>query len=82
MEDRPFIGMGNNPDGPDLPVGLGAELGREPDALSNYGKLTRAQRAAVVAYVQRGVTGEDALARIARAVRCLKRNDLTEILPR
>ena len=41
MENKPFIGMGNNPDGPDLPSGLSMHLGQEPEAISNYGRLTK-----------------------------------------
>ena len=81
MKNRPFIGMGSNPDGPDLPLGLGMRLEEEPEATSNYGRLTQEQQAAVVRYIQACTTGEDAQNRIEHAVQCLKENDFGRIFP-
>lgn len=80
MESSPFIGMGNNPDGPELPTGLSMHLAQEPQAVANYGKLTKEQQASLIQYIQNCSTGEDAKNRIAHAVQCLKENNLGGIL--
>ena len=81
MERGPFIGMGNNPDGPDLPIGLSMQLAQEPQAVTNYGRLTREEQAGVIQYIQNCATGEDVENRIAEVVQCLKENQLGQILP-
>ncbi|HML47933.1 MAG TPA: YdeI/OmpD-associated family protein [Clostridia bacterium] len=81
MEQTPFIGMGNNPDGPDLPIGLSMQLAQEPQAVTNYGRLSKAEQASVIRYIQNCSTGEDAENKIAEAVQCLKENNLGKILP-
>ncbi len=67
-QDKPFIGMGHNPEGPDLPLGFGMLLAQEPAAVSRYGELTNEEKSSVIRYIQSGVTGEDAKNRIADAV--------------
>ena len=67
-QDKPFIGMGRNPEGPDLPLGFGMLLAQEPEAVSMYGALTDAEKSTVIRYIQSGATGEDAKNRIASAV--------------
>lgn len=79
MENRTFIGMGNNPDGPDLPTGFSMNLGQEPQAIANYGKLTKDQQASIIRYIQDCVTGDDARNRIEHAVHCLKENNYSGI---
>ncbi len=67
-QDKPFIGIGHNPEGPHLPLGFGMLLAQEPEAISRYGALTNDQKASVIRYIQSGATGEDAKNRIANAV--------------
>ena len=74
--DTPFIGVGRNPEGPDLPLGFGMLLAQEPDAISRYGALTNEQKTQVIHYIQSGATGEDARNRIANAVIGLRDNDM------
>lgn len=81
MENSPFIGMGNNPDGPDLPIGLSMKLAQEPQAVTHYGRLTQAEQESVIRYIQNSATGEDAESRIDEVVRCLKENRLGTIFP-
>ncbi|MCL2084141.1 MAG: YdeI/OmpD-associated family protein [Oscillospiraceae bacterium] len=73
---QPFIGMGGNPDGPDLPMGFGMHLAQNPQALEAYGNMTYGQRTRVVEYIQAAVTGEDSANRIANAIQSLRENDL------
>ena len=67
-----FIGMGINPDGPDLPVGLGTRLAEEPQGIANYGRLTKEQQLSVIQFIQGCKSGEDAQARIDQVVQHLK----------
>ena len=67
-DKTPFIGMGRNPEGPDLPLGFGMLLAQEPEAITRYGELTNAEKSSVIHYIQSGATGEDAKNRIANAV--------------
>lgn len=73
--NEPFIGVGHNPEGPDLPLGLGMQLAQEPAAITAFGKLNPDQKANVVRYIQACSTGEDAKARIEAAVEHLKKDD-------
>lgn len=75
-ENKPFIGVGRNPEGPDLPLGFGMQLAQEPAAITHYGELTNEQKETVIHYIQSGTTGEDALNRIMNAVRGLKDGDM------
>lgn len=68
----PFIGLGNNPEGPDLPIGLGMRLAQDPDALDGFGLLNNERRERLISYIQSGATGEDAQLRIERALDALR----------
>ena len=76
MEKKTFIGVGHNPEGPDLPLGFGMLLAQEPSAISRYGALTNEQKSSVIRYIQSGATGEDAKNRIENAVNGLRDGDL------
>jgi len=65
---QPFIGMGNSPDGIDLPLGLSMGLSMHPKAAETFGKMTAEEKRAAIRYVQSGLTGEDAKRRIASAI--------------
>ena len=71
MESSNFIGIGANPDGPDLPLGLGMELAQNPNAMNTFGSMTKAQKTALIGRIQGAATGEDAKARITEAIRQL-----------
>ncbi|NLG24651.1 MAG: YdeI/OmpD-associated family protein [Clostridiales bacterium] len=79
MENKPFIGMGDNPDGPDLPIGFSMHLAQQPAAVAGYGRLTKEQQAAVIRYIRGASTGDDVENRIARAVQCLSEGDCDQI---
>lgn len=70
-----FIGTGHNPDGPDLPLGFGMKLAQEPKAMESYGKLSNAQKSAMIGRIQSGSTGEAAKNLIAEAVDQLKNSN-------
>ncbi|MDR0292564.1 MAG: hypothetical protein LBH95_00220 [Oscillospiraceae bacterium] len=72
MSNGTFIGIGRNPDGVDLPLGLGMRLAQEPRAMETFGALDEAQRNRVVDYIQAAVTGGDAKDRIETAVCSLR----------
>lgn len=60
--------LGTNPDGVDIPLGLGIQLVQEPKALEAFTAMTKEQRADLIGYIQGAVTGEDAKNRIAQAI--------------
>ncbi|MCL2512529.1 MAG: YdeI/OmpD-associated family protein [Oscillospiraceae bacterium] len=72
MEENNFIGIGHNPGGPDLPLGLGMQLAQDPQAMDAFGKLTKQQKTDMISYIQQSVTGEDAENRIISAVNRLR----------
>lgn len=76
-QDKPFIGVGRNPEGPDLPLGFGMLLAQEPEAIARYGALSNDKKASVIRYIQSGATGEDAKNRIANAVTGLRDGDMS-----
>jgi hypothetical protein len=76
-EKTPFIGVGHNPDGPDLPLGFGMLLAQEPEAITHYGALTNDQKSTVIRYIQSAATGEEAKNRIADAVYGLRDGDMS-----
>jgi uncharacterized protein YdeI (YjbR/CyaY-like superfamily) len=77
MEEKtPFISVGHNPEGPDLPLGFGMLLAQEPAAISRYGALTNDQKSSVIRYIQSAVTGEEARNRIENAVYGLRDGDM------
>lgn len=67
-----FIGIGKNPDGPDLPLGFGMSLAQEPKAMQAYGNMSKEQKAAMIRQIQNCSTGEEAREHIAAAVIQLK----------
>ena len=67
-----FIGMGNNPDGPDLPVGFSMQIAQEPQAVAAYGRLSKEQQASVIRFMQSCQNGEDAETRVNQVVQQLK----------
>lgn len=70
-ENSTFIGIGRNPDGPDLPLGFGMQLAQEPKAMNTFGRLSREEKIALIGYIQSCSTGEDAKNRIAETVKKL-----------
>ena len=77
MTHEPFIGVGHNPEGPDLPLGFGMHLAQEPRAVEAFGRLSQDQRAKVIDYIQASATGAEAKQRVIGAVEGLKNNDMT-----
>lgn len=75
--DAPFIGMGHNPEGPDLPVGLGMRIAQVPEAITAFGEMSEAEKEDVVRYIQGGTTGEEAQLRMDTAVEHLKMSDIS-----
>lgn len=63
-----WIGMGPNPDGPDLPLGLGMRLAQDPMALSTFGKMTNEQKSELIDYIQGATTGDGAKQRMIEAL--------------
>ena len=74
MNNTPFIGTGKNPDGPDLPLGLGMQLAQNPKAMATFGKMSTAQKSRLIGHIQDASTGEDAKSRIERTVNALAQN--------
>ena len=72
MGKEVFIGIGHNPDGPDLPMGLGMQLAQEPKALQAYGNLSHSEKEALINYIQSSTTGDDAKNRIMESISRLK----------
>ena len=77
MSNSPFIGIGHNPEGPDLPLGFGMRLAQEPRAMDAFGELSEERKAQVVSYIQSSVTGDDAKDRIETAVSSLRDGNLS-----
>ena len=67
-----FIGIGNNPDGPDLPLGLGMRLGMEPEAMKTFSRLNNTQKEALINYIQSNNSGADAKNRIEQVIENLR----------
>ena len=76
MSNGPFIGIGHNPEGSDLPLGFGMRLAQEPRAMDTFGVLSEDQKEQIIRYIQSSVTGEDALTRIESAVVSLREGRL------
>lgn len=72
MTNSPFIGLGHNPEGPDLPLGFGMRLAQDPAAMDTFGALDREQKNRVISYIQASHTGSDAENRIESAVNSLR----------
>lgn len=75
MEYSNFIGIGINPDGPDIPLGLGMRLAQNPKAMNTFGHMTKDQKAAMIHYIQSVNTGEESKARILEAIQNLSENN-------
>ena len=69
--NTPFVGVGQNPDGRDLPLGLGMQLAQHPDAMDAFGNLTQPERDSVVDYIQGCETSAGARERIAEVIQGL-----------
>lgn len=80
MQNDNFIGVGQNPNGPDLPLGFGLELEQSPRARSAYSGLTNAEKEKVIRFIQSGVTGDEAKNRIISAVQNLAEGNLDSLL--
>lgn len=76
MDEREFIGVGHNPNGPDLPLGLGMLLAQDPKAMEAFGSMSNAQKSAMIGYIQGGATGKEAKERMTNALRRLHDNQL------
>ena len=66
-----FIGIGKNPDGPDLPLGLGMELAQNPQAMNTVGSMSNAEKSALIRHVKGAATGEEAKSRMNQAINSL-----------
>lgn len=75
VNDSTFIGMGTNPEGPDLPQGFGMQLSQNPKALNAFAKMPNDQKNALIRGMQGATTGEDAAARMANAIEQLTNNE-------
>ena len=71
MDNQTFIGVGHNPDGPDLPIGFGMQLAQDPGAMETFGRMSKDQKYAMVNYIQGSNTGEDAENRVEDAIQKL-----------
>ncbi len=78
-EDNTFIGMGRNPNPnvPDIPVGFGMELMQNSDARANFESLSDGEKTRLIAYIQGGVTGDEAKQRIYTAIDKLNKADFS-----
>lgn len=71
MEHTLFIGTGRNPDGSDLPLGLGSEISRDPKAIETFRGMTSQQKRAMIHYIRGAESGAEARGRILDVVRRL-----------
>ena len=75
MNRSTFIGTGRNPDGPDIPLGLGMQLAQSPKAMAVFGKMTNAQKSGLIRHIQGAPTGDAAKARVTGAVNQLEQGN-------
>lgn len=68
MDYNNFIGMGHNPDGPDLPEGLGMNLAQNSAAMDTFATMSNAEKSAMINFIQGGTTGDEARARMNEAI--------------
>jgi len=68
MIEQPFIGVGRNPEGPDMPLGLGMNLMQNPKATDTFGQMSATQKERLIGYLQSSDTGEDAQNRMMGAI--------------
>jgi len=71
MSHEPFIGIGHNPEGPDLPLGLGMNLAQDPSAMKTFAKMSPQQKSHLIHYIQGAHTGNDAKNRLSTAMHSL-----------
>jgi len=76
MANSPFIGIGHNPEGVDLPLGFGMRLAQEPRAMDTFGSLDEGGKNRVVSYIQAASSGDDAKNRIETAVNSLSHGQI------
>ena len=74
MQDA-FIGMGNNPNGLDIPMGLGMRLTMHPKAHETFGNMTTKEKQEAIRYVQGGITGEDAKRRVENVIKRMEQGE-------
>ena len=72
-----FIGMGNSPDGIDIPLGLSMELTMHPTAATTFSNMSAAQKHAAIHYIQTATTGVEAKQRIKNAVSQMESGQVT-----
>lgn len=77
MKKSTFIGTGKNPDGPDIPLGLGMQLAQSPKAMATFGKLTSAQKSGLIRHVQGATTGQGAKSLVEGAISQLEKGNTT-----
>ena len=76
MEKSTFIGTGKNPDGPDIPLGLGMQLAQSPKAMATFGKMTNTQKRELIRQIQNAPTGDAARARVDGAISQLEQGNI------
>jgi len=73
---NPFLGMGEAPDGIELPLGLSMELTMHPNAAATFGKMSTEQKRSAIHYVQGCTSGEDAKRRIENVVKRMEQGEM------
>jgi len=76
MKKSTFIGTGKNPDGPDIPLGLGMQLAQSPKAMATYGKMTNPQKRELIRQIQSAPTGDAARAKVDGAISQLEQGHI------
>ena len=77
MEKSTFIGTGKNPDGPDIPLGLGMQLAQSPKAMATFGRMTKAQKSGLIRQIQGAPTGDAAKTKVEGAISQLEQGETT-----
>jgi len=73
---EPFIGMGEGPDGIELPLGLSMELTMHPNAAATFGSMSVQQKREAIGYIQGCTSGEDAKRRIENVVKQMEQGKM------
>ena len=76
MKKSTFIGTGKNPDGPDIPLGLGMQLAQNPKAMATFGKMTSTQKRELIRQIQGAPTGDAARAQVSGAINRLEQGNI------